>query len=364
LTRIAPKLPRLLLEDRLRLLRGLVLFAWVLFVAFVGIEWLLRTHSGATWPTVAGFSLTYNLLLFVFGVNTVVLTGLLVRCDWFERVPRNAEYRVSWLLALVLTWLGLYLFFLFHISGAFSGALATLPATLVLAALVMLPGIAGWATAAYLVVGHLLVAWLADNAMIHPSGPLAEAFDEDGVLRGASLFAIFAIALSVALAARAWMFPHPLSNHQARRMDPETGLFRPHFLRERLQRELGRARRQGSVSTLLLLDISDAYETLSEREAERAYADVLMKNIRLNSDTPASFALGQIAVLMPAADASAAQALFERLQAAAHTAGLKTPRAAGAVAESAAVAADQMIASAEAALAGAVTDELPPLTRL
>lgn len=350
LNRKVPTLPSILLEDRLLLLRGLVVFAWCFLLAFIAIESLLRMDPTATWPDVAGFSATYNALLAVFALNTLVLTALLVFRDWFERVPRSAESRVGWLLALVLVWLGLHSFFLFHIAGAFSGALAALPVVLVIAMLVVLPGRAGWWFAFYMAGGHALVALLAEAAVIHPDGPLAPAFRPEGPLHGPALVALLALGLGVALWARGWMASKSVSDHPAQRVDPDTGLFRAAFLHERLQREMRRARRQNSASTLLILDVGDGRGAASEAERARPYAEMLMRNIRLSSDTPAHYRPGCLAVLMPAADGAAAQALCQRLVAAMQEAGLRIPRIGGAVVESATVDAARLAAAAESAL--------------
>lgn len=362
--RQAPALPRMLLEDRLLLLRGLVVFAWFLLACFVGMELLLRSHPAARWPDVAGFSLTYNALLAVFALNTLVLTALLVYRDWFERVPRSAEYRVAWLLALVLVWLGLHTFFLFHISGAFGGALSALPVVLVMAVLVVLPGLAGWCFALYLAAGHVLVALLADAALIHPDGPLAAAFQPQGLLYVPALLALSFIALAAALWARGWMVPKSHAEHPAQRVDPDTGLFRPAFLQQRLQRELRRGRRQNSASTLLLLDISAEHGVHPAVDRGRPYAETLLRTIRLSSDTPAHYGPGQLAVLMPAADDAAARALCQRLVGAIQAGGLRVPRIAGAVVDSATADAARLARAAENALLDAPEGGAPHLVRL
>lgn len=362
--RQTPALPIMLLEDRLLVLRGLVVFAWFLLACFAGIELTLRIHPAAQWPHVAGFSLTYNTLLAVFALNAFVLTALLIYRDWFERVPRSAEYRVDWLLGLVLVWLGLHVFFLFHVAGAFSGALGALPVVLVMAVLVVLPGRAGWGFALYLAGGHVLVALLADAALIHPDGPLAAAFRPEGVLYAPSLLALCAIALAAALWARGWMVPKTLADHPAQRVDPDTGLFRTAFLQQRMQRELRRGRRQNSASTLLLLDVGAERGALSEVERERPYAETLLRTIRLSSDTPAHYAPGRLAVLMPAADGAAARALCQRLVGAIQEGGLRVPRIGGAVVDSATGDAARLARAAEKALLDAPEGGAPHLVRL
>ncbi|MHA7834710.1 MAG: GGDEF domain-containing protein, partial [Algiphilus sp.] len=349
---------------RLYLLRALVLFAWSLLVVLVGMEAALRLHPQAEWPQVAGFSTTYNTLLAVFAINTGVLTALLVQRDWFERVPRNAEHRVAWLLYLVLIWLGLHLFFLFHIAGAFSGALGALPVLSIIAMLVLLPGSAGWGFAVYMAAGYLLVAALAKAAVIHPQGALATAFAPGGLLFGLSWLALFAVALAVGLWGRGRWAEATADEHPARRVDPDTGLFRAAFLQQRLQRELRRGRRQQSAATLLMLDVDEGRGGVSEADRVRPYADHVLATIRLQSDTPAHYAAGRIALLMPATDGAAAQAFSQRLVGTLQDAGLRLPKIAGAVVESAAVDVMQWAAAAENALRKAPEGGALQLARL
>lgn len=358
------ELPPVLLEDRLYLLRALVLFAWGLLVVFVGVEAALRMHPHAEWPDVAGFSTTYNTLLAVFTVNTLVLTALLVQRDWFERVPRNAEHRVAWLLHLVLIWLGLHLFFLFHIAGAFSGALGALPVVSMVAMLVLLPGPAGWGFAVYMVAGHLLVAAMAQAAIIHPEGALASAFAPGGLLFGLSWVALFAVALAIALWGRSGWADATADEHPARRVDPDTGLFRAAFLQQRLHRELRRGRRQQSPAALLMIDVDEGRGAVSEADRMRPYADHLLATIRLQSDTPAHYAAGRVALLMPATDGAATQAFCQRLVGSLQDAGLRLPKMAGAVVESAAVDALQWVTAAEGALRQAPEGGALQLVRL
>ena len=360
---VTPSLPRLLLEDRLALLRGLVIMAWCLLLGMGGVEFALRMDPAVAWPTAAGFSVTYNALLAVFGVNTLVLTALLAYRNWFERVPRDAEYRVSWLLALVLGWLGLHIFFLFHASGGLDGPLSALPAVLLAAALIVLPGRAGWALAAWIAVGHGLAVTLADAALIHPQGALSAALASSGWLADLIRLAVVALAVSMALWARRWMYPVAAPHHPARRVDPDTGLFRAAFLRDRLQRELRRAHRQGSAATLLLMDFRESRDASSEAERERAYAAFLLRSIRIGSDTPARYAPGLIAVLLPAADAEAADAFCGRLVARCSDDGLMVPRIGGAVAEGGAVDSAGLIDRVESALLEAPAGGAPRLVR-
>ncbi|MBY8966326.1 hypothetical protein KHP57_11490 [Algiphilus sp. NNCM1] len=357
-------LPRILMEDRLHLLRALVLFAWGLLAAFMGIEAALRFHPDTQWPEMAGFSTTYNTLLAVFAINTVVLTALLVQRDWFERVPRSAEHRVAWLLHLVLIWLGLHLFFLFHSTGGLSGALGALPLLSVIAMLILLPGRAGWGFAIYMAAGYMLVTALAQAAFIHPEGALARAFAPEGLLFEWSWIALFAVALAVGLWGRGGWAGAIADAHPARRVDSGTGLFRAAFLQQRLQRELRRGRRQQSPATLLMLDVEEGRGGMSEAERVRPYADCLLAMIRLQSDTPAHYAAGRVALLLPATDAAAAQAFVQRLIGALQEAGLRLPRIAGAVVDGTVVDAQQWLAATEMALRETAEDGTLRLVRL
>lgn len=360
--RPVPAPPRFLLEDYLDLLRTAVLGAWLLLAALVGIEAVFRLSPALEWPTVAGFSLFYNALVGVFALNTLVLTLLLVRRDWYERIPRQAEHRVGWLLALVMLWLGLHLFFLFYLSGGFSGPLLALLPVLLIAA-VLMPGRLGWWLAGYVMLGCLAVMFLAERALIPPRSPLAAGFslhDPAAPLGWISLAAVAAGALAVAARVRSWMYPDGRPDHPAQRIDPDCGLFRPPALLARLRLELRRGVRQRSACSLLLIKLP------ADNVADAAaYGREMSAISRLGSDMPARLQPGCLAILLPAADGAGVRAYCERLLAACGEARLPPPGIAAVVVSAAGgTEAEQVIERAQAALAEADSAAGPHLVAL
>lgn len=365
--RNVPNLPRMLIEDRIALLRALVVLAWGLLLGLATLELWLRVIGGG-WPTQGLFSVTFNAILAAFAVNTVVLTALLLYRDWFERVPRDAEHRVSWLLALVLVWLGLHVFYLFHVSGSLHGPLLPLLPIALIAGLICLPGRDGWWLAAYVLAGHGLVLALEQFAVIHPRGPLAAALGlgNDLLSPGSvTLAAVLGLALVPALHARRWMYPGKAEGHPARRIDATTGLFRRWFLRERLQREMGRGMRQHSDLALVLIRLDsneagqgDGPSTLTEA------ARVLLQTIRLHSDTPARYGLRTVAVVLPAADADGAIAFCRRLDAEWREAGLPSAAIGGAACSPSTTDPEQLVAAAERSLDEAAPGSEPVVARV
>lgn len=349
MTPTVPALPRMLLEDRLQLLRQLVVFAWLLLGWQVAAELWLRAAPGFDWPERAGFSLTYNALLGVFGLNALVLTALLLRRDWFERIPRSAEHRVGWLQLAVLVWLGLHLFYAFHISGGVHGPLLALPPVLLAAALILLPGHAGWWLAAYLMAGFGAVAAMQPLMWIHPFGELQAGFALSGPgapLGALTLVGVLLMAVAVAMHARRWICQDAGVGPGTLRIDPETGVFAASFLRERTARELGRAARQRSWSALVLLEPADDSEAALQQAAM-----LLRGTMRLNSDTPARLQGRRLAVLLPATGVDAAASFCQRINRAFADAGLPAPKMAGAATRDRGCDAAKLEAAAVAALA-------------
>lgn len=352
-----PTLPRMLLEDRLQLLRQLVVFAWLLLGWQLAAQLWLRAVPAFDWPERAGFSMTYNALLGVFALNTVVLTALLLRRDWFERIPRSAEHRVGWLQFAVLVWLGLHLFYAFHFSGGLFGPLLALPPVLLIAALSLLPGRAGWWLAAYLLAGFGAVVVLQQVVWIHPEGELRAGFALFGPgapLGALTLLGVLLLALAVAQHARRWIYPDALSGLDLLRLDPETGLFTGRFLRARIGRELGRAARQQSWSALVLLEPGGDGEASLQQAAR-----LLRGTVRLHSDTPAHLQGGRLAVLLPATGIDAAASFCQRIRRAFADAGLPAPRLAGAATQGRACDAAALEAAAVASLAEQPADASP-----
>lgn len=355
-----PRLPRMLVEDRLLLLRRLIVFAWVMLAALVMTQIGLRAAPGFVWPEQLGFSATYNAVVGIFAVNTLVLTLLLIYRDWFERVPRTAESRVGWLLGAVLVWLGLHLFYAFHLGGGVHGVLFLLLPVLLIAALTLLPGRTGGWLAAYVLGGHGLVVALQQAALIHPTGQLAQAFAFGGPVTALPLIVlggILVLAILVALHARRALFAEGGGvSGTAQRIDPETGLFRIGFLQARLTRELRRAARQDSASSLVVLSPgSEADGREPTPEQRLAMAHVLRQTVRIASDTPALFGPSALAVLLPATDRDAVEAFCRRLKEGFGESGLPTPHIAAVATCSRTVDATDMMTAVSEALAEVAT---------
>lgn len=346
----SPALPRLLLEDRLALLRACAVGAWLLLAAMLGIEATFRLCAGLQWPTVAGFSYFYNVQVGAFALNTLVLTTLLLRRQWYERVPRQAEHRVGWLLALVLLWLGLHLCLLFYLSGGFAGPLLALLPVLLIAAL-SLPGQAGWWLAGYVLALHLGITLLARWAILPPRSPLAAAFSlhhTSAPLGWITLGVVAIAAVAMAAWVRRWTYPGARPDHPGQRIDPETGLFRAQAVLARVRLELRRSARLHSSCSLVVLGLPAAGAN------DVAYARVIVATSRLGSDMPARLEPGCVAIMLAAVDGGGAQAYCRRLAAAFESRGLATPHFAGVVVGPASAAsAEEVVERARAALGSA-----------
>jgi hypothetical protein len=327
-------LPRFLLEDALSLLRSLVMLAWLGVFAAVATEWAIR-HSGVyEWPTLGGFSGVYHAIVAEFLASTLVLTILLVRRDWFERIPRESVHRLRWLLTAVVIWLGLHLFCAFHVSGSARGPLMLLLPVLMMAALAALPGRAGWLATAYLVAGYALVLVLEQHAIISPRGLLTEPFAYGSHASGfgwSAVAMVLLLAVWAAWALRGWMYPDGPSLNPAQRIDAESGLFRRTFLMQRLQSELGRIRRQGGCAALLLIAV-DEQPGRESTENLRIAASTLLQQVRIESDTPALYDPGVLAVLLPAAGTDGAISAARRMVSHLSAAGLPARFRAAAIA--------------------------------
>ncbi len=308
-------LPRLVFEDCIGILRGLVVLAWFGVVAAAGIEFWIRMCSDLEWPLLGGFSFTYNAILIEFAINTSVLTALLVQRDWYERVPRESPNRLRWLLVVVLVWEGLHLFAAFHVTGSLNGPLLPLLPLLLAGALVLLPGRYGWGLAAYLLAGHLAILVLENSGMTHPRGLLADAFSLDAPATVAGLLAlvgVLAAAVVMGVIVRGGTHPGNGRLSRSQRLDYTTGLYRRAFLDERINAELGRTRRQGGQMALLLLALEQRDFGKTEGELQNA-AQRLAGLLRLESDTPARYAPNMLAALLPAAGSEGIQTVVQRI---------------------------------------------------
>ena len=257
----------------------------------------------------------------------------------------------------MLVWLGLHLFYAFHFSGGLHGPLLALPPVLIVAALSLLPGRAGWCLTGYLLAGFGAVIAMQQLAWIHPEGALRVGFALFGPgapLGALTLLSVLLLAVAVALHARRWIYPDTAAGAELLRIDPETGVFTARFLRERTARELRRAARQNSWSGLVLLEPVDGSEAALQQAAL-----LLRGTMRLNSDTPARVQGGRLAVLLPATGIDAAASFCQRINRAFSDAGLPAPKLAGAATQDRACSAAALEAAATTALIGESPDASP-----
>jgi len=102
-------------------------------------------------------------------------------------------------------------------------------------------------------------------------------------------------------------------------VDPVTGLFNRRYLETRLEAEVERARRQGQDLALLLIDIDDfkrVNDTRGHLEGDRILrdvADLLRDGVRI-FDVCARYGGEEFVIVMPAASATVAQQVAERIR--------------------------------------------------
>lgn len=345
-------LPRLLVEDYMRLLHGMIVFAWSgLFLviatrAFVDYDSLFQwSGDDASW--------VFNVVLAEYGLNTLALTGVLFYRDWYERFPRASAQRLRWLLVAVVVWQGLHLFAAFHLTGSLGGPVLLLLPTLLMVALIVLPGVAGWVTAGYFLVGYLAVILLEQYAVIMPRGAWGQYFNLTGELSGlaqTALVVVLVVSLAFAIAIRQWLSPDKNSLGPAQRVDPGLGLYTRSFLQHRVAMELGRLRRQGGSAALLMIGLEQ-----SDHKLMPALAKSLREQIRLSSDTPAIYQQDVLAVLLPTANQKVMESVVQRIVGGVARVGEGTHRlkSAVAIATHQTVDADSLMVSVESALQAA-----------
>lgn len=291
------------------MIRGLVQLAWAGLILAVITQMVLRGSASHPWPDSDDFSFTFNAILIEFAVNTLALTALLFYPNWYERIPRESAARLRHLLFAVILWFSVHVFTVFHVTGSLGGfGMALLP-ILLIASLAYFPGINGVYLAAYLFAGHLLVVSLEQYNVILSKGALSQHFmlfgeASPGGLLGSFMVCLLAAVLGIKLRHR--IYPELDGLGPAHRIDPDSGLFRRRFLDHRIQAEIARMRRQGGSAALLLVAVE-------EKAKIAQLGAVLLKQIRIESDTPASFSEGVIAVLLPALDADLAESVAKRL---------------------------------------------------
>jgi GGDEF domain-containing protein len=313
------------LEDQLSVLRALVGMAWVSALAMLLLELWIRATNERAWPSVGGFSLTYNLVLLEFAANSLCLNVLLLQRDWYERAPRESIARLRWLLIAVVIWFGIHYFAAFHVFGSLSGPLLPLLPVLVLAALVVFPGKWGWFTAAYLLAGHAAVALMEQYQLILNRVLLAGfyVYTERMTVSGVFLL-LLALALAMLLGTllRRRLAETGSAVHRASCIDSFTGLYHEDFLSQRLERELGRARRQASPTALVVLEIEGLAERMLPRRHAAANdllqqaAGTLIDCTRLTMDTPATSEVARTSftVLLPDTPGEKARVVANRMQ--------------------------------------------------
>ncbi|MGB1581579.1 MAG: hypothetical protein ACPHER_08730, partial [Nevskiales bacterium] len=208
-------------------------------------------------------------------------------------------------------WFSLHLFAAFHITGSVQGPLLALLPVLLIAALVFCPDYRGWLLAAYLVLGFAGVYALEQQQLIAPQGLLARHFQFSASGSGLSTMAlatVLSVALLLAIVLRRYMFPQNAEINPVQRLDLDTGLFTRAFLEHRLAMEIGRVKRQGDSAIFMLIEVGK----LTDEQLARA-AGILVKQVRLGSDTPALYRSGTLAVLLAGAKTEAAATACERI---------------------------------------------------
>ncbi|HUR40937.1 MAG TPA: GGDEF domain-containing protein [Verrucomicrobiae bacterium] len=367
-----PALPNFLPEDFLALIRGAVMLAWA-GVAGMALVKVFIHLAGLPWPTLGGFSITYNMILAEFALTATCLSVLAIRREWFDKVPRAASKKLRTLLTLVVVWLAVHHFAAFHIFGAMNGPLLALLPLLIMLAFLCLPRSGAWAVTALLLGGHIAVSLLEYNRWIQSPGALAHYFAIDSAFGALLLVAVFGIAIALGWLARDRFDQAGANLNRGSRVNPLTGLYEQDFLMHRLGTELARQRRGGGNIALLLIEFdgfaayTSAHGYDAGRAALRLAAGELIGNTRHDMDTPARFAPTTFALLLPDARREQAGAIATRIRESVvgATAGALRPRAAMAcVSGAAAIEPSAVLAAAGRALQSAQADGVPAVVEL
>lgn len=316
-------LPKFTLEDELATLRGLICMAWLGGLCMLLLEIYVRTAERAYWPTLGDFSTAYNLVLTEFMANTLLLTVLLVRGDWYERAPRESVRRLRWLLVAVFLWAGLHYFAAFHVLGSLRSPLMPLLPLLAALGLLLFPGRSGVLASLYIIGGHLVVVLLEQQELIMNPGPLSTVFTPVAMDNTAVATLLLAVlpALWLGSLFRRRLDETGTALYRPARIDPVSGLYNQAFLMQRLQSEINRSRRQGFSCSLLLLELSglrpdfSTANQMSLRETMQQVGSKIVESIRLSMDTPANPVLSPYvyAVLLPDSGAQEAGTVCNRL---------------------------------------------------
>jgi diguanylate cyclase (GGDEF)-like protein len=314
-----PALPNFLPEDFLALLRAAVGLAWIEITGMAALK--IGFHlAGLPWPQLGGFATTYAAVLAEFALTAAALSVLVVRRDWFERVPRAASLKLRTLLTLVVVWLCVHHLFAFHLLGGWRGPLLPLLPLLVLVVFLALPRSGAWAVATLLLAGHGAVVLLEYNRWIQSPGMFAPVFQLDS-LPGLAAFALApALALAIGALARRRLDQAGANVNRGNRVNPLTGLYEQEFLLQRLDSELQRQRRHGGTLTLMMIEFDGfaaytaAYGYDAGRLALHHAARVLIQTTRHDMDTPARYAPTTFALLLPDAAQDQAAEIAQRIR--------------------------------------------------
>jgi diguanylate cyclase (GGDEF)-like protein len=318
---IAPAVPAMQPEDYRTLLNGVCILNWSALGLALLLELMLRWNAPELWPHWGNFGLVYNLILLEFGGITLVLTLLLRSTDWLDRAPRAALDRLRWLLLSLLVLDGLHLVAFFHVTGGVTGPIALFIPLVIVVVYLSLPS-----REAHVVNSALLAAlallWLGRNSgFIDAQGLLAPAFVNELAVPSLTMtFAALAAAVGVGAIASQRMQMVGIGLHRGASYDPLTKLFCREVLESRVPGELARIGRAGSSATLMLLEFNNLPQLLPHADYA-GFNDVLVRFAatlravtREQGDTCCKFDHSTFALLLPTADADAAQVIAERIR--------------------------------------------------
>lgn len=315
--------PRFLTEDYLAVSRLLVGTAWLLVIGAVLVRaWVLLDPDGH-WPTIGGFDVAFRLVVLEMSVTAILLTTLLLRRGWLDRVPRESLDKVRQLCALIALWLIVHLWLAFHMAGGLSGPFLPLVPLVPLALCALLSTRQALVASAVWLLGLAMVVGLGRHGILMTPGALAGHFRLGDTLQLPGLVALgLQVGVAVLLGWRLLVRYESSgeSLHRANRCDAHSGLFTHAFLQARVAPELRRSARQERSTMLMLIEMSGLSEYAGShgfdaaRELVRRAAAALVEVVRPKLDTPARYGATTLAVLMPTADAEAAETIARRIR--------------------------------------------------
>nr|MBV6630125.1 GGDEF domain-containing protein [Oceanococcus sp. HetDA_MAG_MS8] len=316
----APPAPAMQPEDYRTLLNGLCVLHWSALVFAVVLEMILRTQNAINWPHWGHFGLLYNTIVVEFGVITVVLTALLRRSDWLERVPRTALGRLRWLLLSLLVLDGVHLVAFFHATGGWAGPIALFLPLVIMVIYLSLP----WreATIANAGLAAALVGLTAGRqaGVFADQGALAAAFSDEFATPSVTVTcAAVLAAVIVGIVASRRMQKAGIGLHHGASYEPFTRLFTRPVLEGRIAGELLRLSRTQSSATLMLVEFNNLPQLLPHadyagfNEVLLRFAATLRGVTREQGDTCARYDHSTFALLLPTADSKAAEVIARRI---------------------------------------------------